>query len=237
MMPEKNEVSEIRSDTVPNLVYRLHREGRTGLLSLHHGALSKSLDFEGGLITFAASNDRDDRLTQTLLRRGMVSLPALMEALDFSMKQGERLGAVLLARKRIGEEDLERALQEQLKEIVFSIFTWTTGTWQFGAAAKAPERIHLHVHPLELILEGVRRTPSLARVYEIVGGLNTEYRSTQAAESLAEKASLMPGERQILTFCKETRTLSEICDSVPMNDFVLCKVVWGLLVVGALMKA
>jgi hypothetical protein len=90
---------------------------------------------------------------------------------------------------------------------------------------------------LELILEGVRRVPSWARVYEVVGGLSTEYRTTKEAGDLAERAMLMPGERQILTLCQETRTLSEICDSLPMNDFVLCKVVWGLLIVGALMKA
>ena len=55
--------------------------------------------------------------------------------------------------------------------------------------------------------------------------------------ALAKQANLMPGEQQILAFCQETRTLSEICDSVSMSDYVLCKVVWGLLIVGALMKA
>ena len=236
-MPEKQDVSEIRSYTIPELVHQLHRESRTGRLLLRQDSVEKTLDFQNGLITFAGSNDRDDRLTQVLVNRGMVSLPDLMAALEVSFKNRERLGKVLLARKKISEEDLERALQEQLKEIVFSIFTWTTGSWTFGAAPDSPERIQIHSHPLELILEGVRRTPSLARVYEIVGGLSTEYRSTGEAGKVAEEANLMPGERQILAFCQETRTLSEICESVPMNDFVLCKVVWGLLVVGALMKA
>ena len=237
-MADQPAASEVRSDTIPGLVHRLHREAATGRLILRQGPVVKTLEFQRGLIPFAASNDRDDRLNQTLLNRGMVSLNDLMSALEVSLRSGERLGAVLLARKKLSEEDLDRALQEQLRDIVFGVFAWTEGMWEFEEKSPgAPEKIVLRAHPLELILEGVRRIPSWGRVYEAVGGLNTEYRTTKEAPSLAEKARLMPGEQQILALCQETRTLSEICESVPMNDFVLCKVVWGLLIVGALMKA
>ncbi len=230
--------AEIGADTVPLLLHELHRKGEAGRLVLRRDSLIKTLEFQDGAVTFAASNDRDDRLAQTILKRGMVSLPDLMEATDASLKGGKRLGAVLLARKKVTQEDLERVVQEQLKDIVFSVFAWTSGSWRFEKPSPgAPESIRIQAHPLELILEGVRRVQSWARVYQAVGGLSTEYRTTREAPSLAEKASLMPGERQILTFCQETRTLSEICDSVPLNDYVLCKVVWGLLIVGALMKA
>ncbi|HEV8334811.1 MAG TPA: DUF4388 domain-containing protein [Candidatus Polarisedimenticolia bacterium] len=229
--------SEIQSDTVPVLVHRLHRKGETGRLVLRQGSVTKALHLNRGQITFATSTDRDDRLVQTLLKRGIVSLPDLMTCLDTALKEHKRHGEVLRARKKITEEDLDRALQEQLKDIVFSVFAWTEGSWELEKTAAAAEEISIKAHPLELILEGVRRIPSWARVYEVVGGLSTEYRSTKEADDLAERARLMPGERQILTLCQETRTLSEICDSLPMNDFVLCKVVWGLLIVGALMKA
>jgi len=235
---ERISAAEIRSDTVPTVIHSLHRKGETGRLVLRQVPVIKTLEFQRGLILFAASNDRDDRLNQTLLKRGMVSLNDLMAALDVSLRTGERLGAVLLARRKITEEDLDRALQEQLKDIVLSLFAWDRGTWGFEEKSPgAPEKIRIRAHPLELILEGVRQIPSWARVYEAVGGLNTEYRTTKEALSLAEKACLMPGEQKILTLCQETRTLSEICESVSMNDFVLCKVVWGLLIVGALMKA
>lgn len=230
--------AEIGADTIPVLLHQLHRKGETGRLVLRRDTLVKTLEFQQGAIIFAASNDRDDRLNQTILKRGMVSLPDLMEATDSSLKGGERLGAVLLSRRKITQEDLERVVQEQLKDIVFSVIAWSSGTWRLEKHSPgAPEAIRIQAHPLELILEGVRRVQSWGRIFQAVGGLNTEYRTTKDALLLAERASLMPGERQILTFCQETRTLSEICESVPMNDYVLCKVVWGLLIVGALMKA
>ncbi len=237
-MADRTRGSEIRSETVPTLVHEIHRKGETGHLVFQQEAVTKVLQFQRGAIVFASSTDRDDRFVQVVLKRGLVSLPDLMRVLDESLKTRKRLGEVLLARKKIDQEDLERALQEQLKEIAFSIFTWTSGSWHLEKEPKAaPERITITAHPLELILEGVRRIPSWARVNEVVGGLNTEYRSTRDAPALAEKAQLIPGERKILSFCEQTQTLSEICEEIPINDFVLLKVVWGLLIVGALMKA
>lgn len=237
-MTERIAGTEIRSDTVPNLVHRLYRKGETGNLVFRHDPFVKTLQFLRGAIVFASSNDRDDRLIQSLLKRGLVSLPDLMGALDESLKARQRLGAVLLAQRKITEEDLERALQEQLKDIIYSVFACTSGSVHFEKKADGSgEKITLKSHPLELILEGVRRIPSWARVHEVVGGLNTEYRATKEAPALAIKAQLMPGERRILELCEETRTLSEICEALPTNDFVVCKVVWGLLIVGALMKA
>jgi hypothetical protein len=230
---------EIKSDTVPTLVHELHRKGETGHLILKQDTAARTLHFQRGAVVFATSNNRDDRLNQTILKRGLVSLPDLMSSLDESLKSRQRLGAVLVARKKISPEDLDRALQEQLKDIVFGAFEWTSGAWSFERHAQlAAEKVPIRANALELILEGVRRIHSWARVYEVVGGLNTEYRTTRDAPGIAEKAQLIPSERQILSFCEvETRTLSEVCESSPLNDFVVCKVVWGLLLVGALMKA
>ena len=228
---------EIQSETIPVLLRQLHDQAETGRMTFQLGTVSKILHLHRGTVAFAISNNRDDRLFQLLLRRGAVSLPHLMKALQASLKNKQRLGEVLLSQRRISQEDLERALQDQLKDIVCSVFNWTGGTWQFEKGPAPAERVTLKAHPFALILEGIRRIDSWARVDEVVGGLNAEYRSTRKAPSLAEKADLLPGELQILKFCEETRTLSEICEMLPLNDFVVCKVVWGLLVIGALMKA
>ena len=228
---------EIQSETLPSLLRRLEAGAQTGTLILQNGPTAKTLWLSRGAVVFAASNEMDDRFFQLLLKRGAVSLPHLIKALETSLKNRQRLGEVLLAQKRITQEDLVRALQDHLKEIVCSIFGWTEGSWRFEGKSAPTESVTLKIHPLALILEGIRRIESWGRVYDAVGGMNTEYRATREAPDLVEKAGLLPGERQVLTFCEEVRTLSEICEVVSLNDFVVCKVVWGLLVIGALMKA
>jgi len=236
-MTEAAARGEIHSETMPALLRGHYERGETGTLTLRQGPIMKTVRLHRGAVVFASSNERDDRLFQLLLRRGAVSLPDLIKALEVSLKDKRRLGEILLAQRKIGREDLERGLQDQLKDIVCGLFAWTTGAWQFEAGEPPAESVTLKVHPLALILEGIRRIDSWARAYEVVGGMNAEYLATREAEGLAKKSELLPGEQQILNFCQESRSLSEICEIVPLNDFVVTKVVWGLLAVGALMKA
>jgi uncharacterized protein DUF4388 len=237
-MSDRQQSGDIRSETVPELLERLHRGGESGRLTLKREPVTKILHLREGAVIFASSNDRDDRLIQCLLRRGTVPLPRLMKALETSLKERRRLGEALIAQKSLDQPELVRALREQIKDIVCGAFNWTSGAWRLEAGADpGTESITLDTRPEEMILEGVRRIESWARVQEIVGGLNTEYRATRDAAALADRARLIPGERQILNLCEEVRTLQEICEIVPLNDFVICKLVWGLTVVGALMKA
>ena len=232
------QVMGIRSQTIPELLFKLHQQGESGRLVVRRMELEKSLFLQGGTVVFAASTDRDDRLIQSLLRRGKVPLPQLLKGLELSLRTHRRLGEVLVESGLLTLADLVRAIQDQITDIVCGTFQWTHGTCEFEKGVlPGPENVTLRSHGLELILEGVRRIESWARVQEVLGGLNTEYRATKEASALAEMARLPPGEKQILSYCEETRTLEEICDAIPLDDFLICKLLWGFLIVGALMKA
>jgi len=229
---------EIHSQTIPECLFKLHVNAETGRLVLSRAGFKKSLYLQSGAVMFAVSTDRDDRLLQCLLRWDHVSLPQLLKALEISLRTRRRLGEVLVEGGHLTHEDLVAAVQNQIKDIACSAFQWTDGTWELERGMlPGSEDIILRCHPLELILEGIRRIGSWARVQEIVGGLNTEYRVTNKARDVCSKANLLPAERQIIDYCQETRTLEEICDKIPLNDFVICKFIWGLLVVNALMMA
>jgi hypothetical protein len=200
--------------------------------------IEKSLYLQGGTVVFAASTDRDDRLIRSLLRRGKVPLPQLLKGLEISLRAQRRLGEILVEGGQLTRADLVKAVQDQITDIVCGAFQWIDGTCEFEQGTlPGPESITLRSHGLELILEGVRRIESWARVQEVVGGLNTEYRATTEANNLAELAKLSPSEKLILSYCEEARTLEEICDEISLDDFLICKLLWGFLIVGALMRA
>lgn len=229
---------QIRSQTVPELLLKLYQDEESGRLMLRRLGLEKSLYLQGGTVVFAASTDRDDRLIRSLLRRGMVPLPHLLRGLEISLRTHRRLGEVLVEGGQLKRADLVRAIQDQITDIVCGSFQWTEGTYEFEKGAlPGPESITLKSHGLELIMEGVRRIESWSRVQEVVGGLNTEYRATKDANALAKRAKLPSGEQQILSYCEETRTLEEICEAIPLDDFLICKLLWGFVIVGAVMKA
>ncbi|HEU5179398.1 MAG TPA: DUF4388 domain-containing protein [Candidatus Polarisedimenticolia bacterium] len=229
---------EIHSRTIPELLFDIHRQATSGRLLLRRMGIQKSLYLQGGSLVFAASTDRDDRLIRSLLRRSRVPLPQLLKGLDVALRTQRRLGEVLVERGQLTREDLIIAIREQVTDIVCGVFQWTDGTCEFEpGVAPGAENITLRSHGLEMIVEGMRRIESWARVQEVVGGLNTEYRATKEASSLADMARLFPGERGILRYCEEPRTLEEICDAIPLDDFLICKLLWGFLIIGALIRA
>ena len=88
-----------------------------------------------------------------------------------------------------------------------------------------------------MVLEGIKRIDSWARVYEEVGGLNTEYRTTREMPKLTRDLPLSAEEKEILRMCDAPTSLEEICEASKLNDYDACRSVWALLILGALMKS
>jgi hypothetical protein len=87
------------------------------------------------------------------------------------------------------------------------------------------------------VIEGIKRIASWARVYEEVGGLNAEYRTTREMPEIVKDLPLSPGEKELLKQCDAPTSLEEICESSKLSGLDVCRSVWALLLVGSLMKA
>jgi len=125
----------------------------------------------------------------------------------------------------------------QVRSIILSLFDWTRGRYQFEEKPVTAENITLGESGDALVLEGVRRIRSWARAYEEVGGMNTEYRTTRDMDAIVKNLPIRPEEMAILDLCDEPMSLEEVCEASVLNDSEVCKSVWALLIVGALMKS
>src|SRR2546428_13967624 len=76
---------------VPELVQVVHERRWTGVLTLTHMGVGKSVHVQDGRLVFASSSSPDERLGVLLLRRGKVSLRQLSDAGEGG-QPGERLG-------------------------------------------------------------------------------------------------------------------------------------------------
>jgi Domain of unknown function (DUF4388) len=228
---------EIRSNTVPHLFHDLWVSRANGVLVVSEREIRKTVQFQAGRVQFASSNDRDDRFNQVLLKAGVIPLKDLLKALEVALATKDRLGEVLVLWKMMTAAEVEKWVKVQVQEIVYTLFNWTRGHFSFEPKPPAPEAITLGVSAEVMVIEGVRRIHSWARAYEEVGGLNTEYRTTKEGPAITADLPLLPGETALLALCEEPRSLGEICEASEMSDYEVCKSVWALLIVGALMKS
>lgn len=229
--------AEIRSNTIPYLFHELAAARATGVLTVTDRDARKSVYIDQGVVQFASSNQKDDRLNQTLLRERVLPLRDILKALEVALATKERLGEVMVAWKMLGPAEIEKWIRVHLREIVYSLFNWTSGQYLFELKRPAGEAITLGVPADAVVIEGVRRITSWARAYEEVGGLNTDYRATKDAPSIVRDLPLLPEETDLLGLCDAPMSLGEILDISGLSNYETCKSVWALLIVGALMKA
>jgi len=228
---------EIRSTTIPALFHEFSEARATGFLHVSEGDVKKSVQFGEGHVLFASSTLRDDRFSQFLLKSGAISLRSLMRALEVMIVTKDRLGEVMVRFKMLSHEDVEKWIRVQVREIVCSIFQWTHGHYVFESRTPSAETIVIGAPADVMLFEGVKRIESWARVYEEVGGLNTEYRTTRDMPKLTRDLPLTAEEKEILRMCDAPTSLEEICEASKLNDLDACRSVWALLIVGALMKS
>jgi hypothetical protein len=235
--PVRPSQGELQSTALPYLIHDLAERHATGILTVSGAVVTKTIHFQDGRVRFATSSDRDDRFNQTLLKAGVISLRNLLRALEVSLATRDRLGEVLVRSKIMAAADIEKWVKVQVREIIFSLFNGDSGSWSFEDRPIGVETIALDASGDVIVIEGVRRVTSWARISEEVGGLNTEYLATQRMPEIVRDLPLLPGERALLQQCRTPTSLGEMCDASDLGDFQVCRSIWALLVVGALMKS
>jgi hypothetical protein len=129
-----------------------------GRLELERPRETVELFIERGRPVFARTNGAAVRAGEVLVHRGLVTQEALDHALSLQHERpGERLGTLLVASGAISPEQLQHAVREVLRRIVYGVLLWREGTFRFFAGERIEaEDIQLDLELDRLILEGLR---------------------------------------------------------------------------------
>ncbi|MBZ4421716.1 response regulator [Myxococcus sp. RHSTA-1-4] len=161
-LPEWSLGGDLKDTSVPRLLNAYYEARHHGELKLKHGSVLKVVYFEAGLIVYAASNLAQERFGRFCVRRGVLTESRLAEVAAHAREHGLRTGEAMLRLGILDAARRQQLLEEQVKEIVGSTFTWTEGN--YGFSAMRPQRadlVKLSVFPGDLVLEGVEKTETL----------------------------------------------------------------------------
>ena len=105
---------------------------KTGVLRLMRGAETRSLHWELGEIVFARSNSVRNSLGNFLVRKGIIT-PEQNAVSASKIDETTRHGKVLVRMGFITADQLLWAVKQQVLEIVYSLFHWRSGLFEFSA--------------------------------------------------------------------------------------------------------
>ena len=161
-LPEWGEAGDLAQSPVPKLLNAFYDARHTGELKLKQDTVVKVVTVENGLPVYAASNLASERFGRFCIRRGAIAEADLNRVSALAELEGIRTGESMVRLGLLTEDRRRELLEEQVREIIWSTFSWTRG--QYHLVPKKPNRqdlVKLFLFPGELILEGVARTYTL----------------------------------------------------------------------------
>jgi uncharacterized protein DUF4388 len=215
----------------PDIVQALNEQRWTGILTVTHMGVGRSITLQDGRMVFASSSSPDDRLGEVLLRSGRLTLPQYVEA-GRAVGPGKRLGAVLVEQGVLAPKELVRAVVEQTQEIIYGAFQWTEGQYRLQPGPASAEAITLKISTPEMILEGIRRIESWTRIQRAVGGLEAQYERAATYEDVLRAMTLSFEKLSLLTNLNAPANLETICQGSTLPHFEVCRTLWAFRVIG-----
>lgn len=230
--PQKNELGRIEGLAVPLILGSIHRTGTTGVLHFTKGNVKKSLYIKDGEIIFAVSSDHRDRLGDLLIKKGKVTSRDLEEAVS-RLGSGRRLGTILTEDSKMTPEELVENVVDQVKNIVFSIFEWESGFYQYEEGyLPSFEPITLNQSTPEILFQGVRGMSDLKILLRSLGGLKRKFVLDPHHREKAQTCLISDDERKVAEILSAPSSAEEILKSTSLNTLDVIKTLFAMKITG-----
>jgi len=205
----------LRTMALPDILQWISMGRKTGTLHLERRSIKKQIIFKNGEIFSSWSNDPRESLGQFLIRNRLVTEEQLFKALLRQEAQGRPVGAILVAEAIIEEDGLRRTLQMKAEEMVYDLFLWPDGAFEFKEGEIPSDLpIHIELEVTSVLLEGARRVDEWSRIRLVFPTSRTTFLSKGTPAAVSD-----PAERQALRLAGSGRSLAEISLELRRSEF------------------
>jgi uncharacterized protein DUF4388/uncharacterized protein DUF4339 len=219
-----------------DLIHQVHERRWTGLITLNHMGVEKSVRVEDGQLVFASSSSRDDRLGEVLLRHGKITLDQHVAA-SAAVGKNKRLGTALVEQGALDPREMVKVVVDQTQEIIYSLFLWTEGLYHMTEDADSViEPITLKLVTPHVIIKGITRVEAWSRIERAIGGAQAVYARADDWESMLSQMTLSAGRLALLSQMAGPQDVGTICRGSTLPHFEVCQLIWAFRVVGLLKR-
>jgi len=130
---------KLQQHPVCELLSEVSAAGLSGALRLENGQHKVIVYFKDGTVVYAASNARQHRLFDLLLRSGQSTKEQITGCKEFT--NDHILAAQLVEKGLFDKETFSHIFGQQLNEIILFVIGWDQGEWTFNALARIKEEV------------------------------------------------------------------------------------------------
>src|SRR3990172_11012844 len=159
----------LEESALPELLRSVYKSKESGVLTCFIQECRKSIYIHEGQIIFATSTNFDDRLGESLIRYGKITIRHFLDATK-NVRPDKRLGAILCESGYLPAEDLVEGVRAQVRDIILSLFHITRGPYELVLKnVDTHEMILLNESTDQIIFDGIKSIQSWSRISKGIG--------------------------------------------------------------------
>lgn len=229
---------------LPEILQFLSMGKGSGLLTLSRGGGDIILFVRAGKIINSSSLERQRRLGELLVQRGILRRSVLIQVLKLqrTVESDKRLGQILVERDIVNEQTIREVLRLQLEEEIWSLFGWEEGDFKFEAVEESKlgdAIVQIDIEPL--ILEGSRRGDEWKKIQKALPSDQIVLTVKNLLDDFKRDLKLSPAEWKVLSQINGTFTIRAVINRSGLGSFEVFHILHsfiknGLVTVKAIKK-
>lgn len=221
----------IKDFRLADTVIGLQRGQKTGILKVESGDTVKKVYIKNGDIIFSASNQREDRLGEVLLREGKINIEQYNHSVSEMEKTQQKQGAVLVRLGYLKPQELVAAVRHQAEEIILSLFTlFDEGSFVFQEMPLPSEEvITLKLSAANLIYFGIKRINNFHFIRSELPSPESILCLSPDPRDLFQDVRFDDPGKKILSCIDGKTPIKEIISIIQMESVEVFKTIYALL--------
>jgi hypothetical protein len=146
----------LRDFGLSDIFQLISHQRKTGILYLEDKGKSVAVTFDEGKVVGAeigsAKTQEKERVGDILIKSGLIDMARLDECLQEQKRTAKKLGVILTDKNYLTEDLFRTALAFQIKETLYKIFQWGSGTYKFDTGKISYDKQFISPLPAEFIL-------------------------------------------------------------------------------------
>ncbi|PWH20779.1 MAG: hypothetical protein DDG58_01030 [Ardenticatenia bacterium] len=217
------------------LLNLIHLARKTGCLTVRTSSEAARLYFRDGKLIHAHTASHDGHLATMLVKAGKLTAEQAQKIMTRPEGRNDvQLGMLLIKAGHVSREDIIHSARHYMLDIVYTLFGWYDGEFEFTPdALPSADRILVPINLEQVILEGSRRLQEHERLQDELPDLDhTALRFTNGADARLRTVNLTVEEWRVISFVSPRNTIRVIAQANNMDDFQVRKIVYGLMQAG-----
>ena len=223
----------LKEASLPDVLQLLSMGKKSGCLSVAHRTSFGYIYFDKGRISYASVVNRRDRLGDVLVKSATITQQQLDDAVAAQGRhRDKRPGELLVEQNALTLDQLHGAINTQIQEAVYFLFTWNQGTFNFEPDVTPDEADHtVSINPESLLLEGARRVDEWSLIEKKIPSFDIVF-ELDPSKPVAGDVHLTDEQHAVLDLVDGKSDVQRIVDVSGLVEFEVGKALFGLLGAG-----